>query len=78
MDKIIEGMKFFDELLVEKGKMTRDDFAASRRALRRSYQDEMDKLAIAAQIEVLEDIALDYKGKTIDNIIQQLELRLAD
>jgi uncharacterized protein YihD (DUF1040 family) len=45
MDKIIEGMKFFDELLVEKGKMTRDDFAASRRALRRSYQDEMDKLA---------------------------------
>lgn len=35
MDKIIEGMKFFDELLVEKGKMTRDDFAASRRALRR-------------------------------------------
>lgn len=23
-------------------------------------------------------IAIDYKGKTIDNIIQQLELRLAD
>ena len=45
MDKVIEGTKFFDELLVEKGKMTRDDFAASRRALRRSYQDEMDKLA---------------------------------
>nr|DAH70466.1 MAG TPA: hypothetical protein [Caudoviricetes sp.] len=45
MDKIIEGTKFFNELLVEKGKMTRDDFAASRIALRRSYQDEMDKLA---------------------------------
>ena len=45
MDNVIEGMKFFNELLVEKGKMTRDDFAASRRALRRSYQDEMDKLA---------------------------------
>lgn len=45
MDKVIEGTKFFNELLVEKGKMTRDDFAASRRALRRSYQDEMDKLA---------------------------------
>lgn len=45
MDKITEGMKFFDELLIEKGKMTKDDFAASRKALRRSYQDEMDKLA---------------------------------
>lgn len=45
MDKIIEGIKFFDDSLSKKGKMTRDDFAASRRALRRSYQDEMDKLA---------------------------------
>jgi len=45
MDKVIEGTKFFNELLVEKGKMTRDDFASCRRALRRSYQDEMDKLA---------------------------------
>ena len=26
----------------------------------------------------LKKIAIDYKGKTIDNIIQQLELRLAD
>lgn len=45
MDKIIEGMKFFDDSLSKKGKMTRDDFAASRRVLRRKYQDEMDKLA---------------------------------
>lgn len=45
MDKIIEGIKFFEGSLSKKGKMTRDDFAASRRALRRSYQDEMDKLA---------------------------------
>ena len=35
-----------------------------------------EKLKIAAQIEVLEDIAIDYKVKTIDNIIQQLEARL--
>ena len=45
MDNIIEVMKFFDDSLSKKGKMTRDDFAASRRALRRSYQYEMDKLA---------------------------------
>lgn len=45
MDKVIEGMKFFDELLIERGKMTKDDFAASRKALRRSFQNEMDKLA---------------------------------
>lgn len=45
MDKIIEGMKFFDDWLSKKGKMTRDEFADSRRALRRNYQYEMDKLA---------------------------------
>lgn len=35
-----------------------------------------ERLKIAAQIEVLEDIAIDYRGKSIDNIIQQLEARL--
>lgn len=37
-----------------------------------------DKINIMAQIAILKEIAIDYKGKTIDNIIQQLELRLAD
>ena len=37
-----------------------------------------DRIKITAQIEVLKEIAIDYKGKTIDNIIQQLELILAD
>lgn len=32
---------------------------------------------IEAQIAVLKEIAIDYKGKTIDNIIQQLEARLS-
>ena len=45
MDNIIEGMKFFDDSLSKKGKMTRDDFATCRRILRRSYQEEMDNLA---------------------------------
>lgn len=36
-----------------------------------------DRIKIASQIEVLEDIAVEYKGKTIDNIIQQLEARLS-
>ena len=36
-----------------------------------------ERLKIEAQIEVLEDIAIDYRGKTIDNIIQQLEERLS-
>ena len=39
---------------------------------------EADRNKITAQIEVLKEIAIDYKGKTIDNIIQQLEMRLAD
>ena len=39
---------------------------------------EADRIKIMAQIAILKEIAIDYKGKTIDNIIQQLELRLAD
>ena len=31
-----------------------------------------ERLKIAAQIEVLEDIAIDYRGKTIDNIEARL------
>jgi len=37
-----------------------------------------DRIRIEAQIATLNEIAIDYKGKTIDNVIQQLELRLAD
>ena len=37
-----------------------------------------DRIKITAQIAVLKEIALEYHGKTIDNVIQQLELRLAD
>ena len=37
-----------------------------------------DRIKIMAQIETLKEIAIDYKGKTIDNIIQQLEMILAD
>ena len=37
-----------------------------------------DRIKIMAQIAVLKEIALEYKGKTIDNVIQQLEMRLAD
>lgn len=37
-----------------------------------------DRIKITAQIAVLKEIAIDYNGKTIDNVIQQLELRLAD
>lgn len=37
-----------------------------------------DRIKITSQIAILKEIAIDYKGKTIDNIIQQLELRLAD
>ena len=36
-----------------------------------------DRIKIEAKIKVLENIAIDYRGKTIDNIIQQLEARLS-
>ena len=37
-----------------------------------------DRIKITGQIATLKEIAIDYKGKTIENIIQQLELRLED
>lgn len=37
-----------------------------------------DRIKITAQIAVLKEITLEYNGKTIDNVIQQLEMRLAD
>ena len=37
-----------------------------------------DRIKITGRSEVLKEIAIDYRGKTIDNIIQQLELILED
>lgn len=34
-----------------------------------------DYIRLTAQIAVLKEVALDYPGKTIDNIIQQMESR---
>ena len=36
------------------------------------------RIKITGQIATLKEIAIDYNGKTIDNVIQKLELRLAD
>ena len=37
-----------------------------------------DRIKITAKIAILKEIALEYNGNTIDNVIQQLEMRLAD
>lgn len=37
-----------------------------------------DYIHLTAQIAVLKDIATEYSGKTIDNIIYQLEARKAE
>ena len=37
-----------------------------------------DRIKITAQIAILKEISLEYNGKTIDNVIQQLEMRLED
>lgn len=35
-----------------------------------------EHIIMNAQITVLKEIAMEYSGKTIENIIQQMELRL--
>lgn len=39
---------------------------------------EVDYIRLKAQKAVLKDICLDYQGKTIDNIIQQMEERIKE
>ena len=40
-----------------------------------SKKNMTDRFRLASQIAVLKEIAADYQGKTIDNIIQQMEAR---
>lgn len=35
-----------------------------------------DRFRLTSQLAILQEIANDYQGKTIDNIIQQMEARL--
>lgn len=37
-----------------------------------------DYIRLAAQVAVLKEIAMDYSGKTIENVIVQLEARLKE
>lgn len=39
---------------------------------------QAEYIRLKAQIAVLKEIALDYSGKTIDNIIQQMEARVKE
>ena len=38
----------------------------------------VEYIRLKAQIAVLKEIALDYSGKTIDNIIRQMESRVKE
>lgn len=35
-----------------------------------------DKFRLTSQLAILKEVTIDYQGKTIDNIIQQMEARL--
>lgn len=37
-----------------------------------------DRIKLTAQVVTLNEIATEYEGKTINNIIQQMEARLAE
>jgi len=39
---------------------------------------QAEYIRLKAQIAVLKEIAIDYSGKTIDNIIQQMESRVKE
>ena len=39
---------------------------------------QADYILFKAQIAVLKDIAREYSGKTIDNVIQQMESRIKE
>ena len=35
-----------------------------------------DRFRLTSQLVILKEVTIDYQGKTIDNIIQQMEARL--
>lgn len=35
-----------------------------------------DRFRLTSQLAILQEVAIDYQGKTIDNIIQQMKARL--
>lgn len=35
----------------------------------------IDRFRLTSQLAILQEVAIDYQGKTIDNIIQQMEAR---
>ena len=35
-----------------------------------------DRFRLTSQLAILQEVAIDYQGKTINNIIQQMEARL--
>lgn len=35
-----------------------------------------DRFRLTSQLAILQEVAIDYQGETIDNIIQQMEARL--
>lgn len=35
-----------------------------------------DRFKLISQLAILKEVTIDYQGKTIDNIIQQMEARL--
>lgn len=35
-----------------------------------------DRFKLTSQLAILKEVTIDYQGKTIDNIIQQMEARL--
>ena len=36
----------------------------------------LDRFRLTSQLAILKEVTIDYQGKTIDNIIQQMEARL--
>lgn len=57
-----EGVELFNEITKNKSKMNK----------------VADNIRMKAQIAVLKEVMIDYQGKTIDNIIQQMEARVKE
>lgn len=39
---------------------------------------QVDYIRLKAQVAILKEVAVDYSGKTTDNIIQQMESRIKE
>lgn len=73
-----DTMHFGDNKVKWSKERVKEETLRLQEQLEKKMNTNSDYIRMKAQIAVLKEISLDYQGKTIDNIIQQIEARIKE